>query len=289
MQRSQMKFFRRQELLLIAFVLGFFLAPFSSVRADVILEYFVGSPQGEGVLIEWETASKSNSDGFYLYRSIKPDSDFTRLNIFFLSDSQLGEGVFYSYLDEQVVPGYTYYYQLEAIDLDGSRDIFGPVRVNYQVQLARTPTATLGSGIITATPTLTATSTRGAVDQAQRTPTPSGLILLLPTETVTPSPTSTEAEATTPEPTQTPTLEPLPAFEFLFPAPTATQIASPPALSQQITSEPVLAAKPSAKPLSTRHIVLLIIISVLWIFLFVFIVFLVRNYLYHRGEAEEAD
>jgi hypothetical protein len=291
MQRFQIKRSRRQFFFLMTILLASLLAPLGSGRAEVVLDYFVASAQDEGVLLEWETTTESNSNGFYLYRSTKPDRDFTRLNIFFLSDSEVGEGVFYSYLDEQVIPGYTYYYELDAIDFDGSRVTYGPVRVNFQVQTVNTPTATLRSGLQTATPTLTATSTLGTLNPTQRTPTPTptGLILLLPSATVTPSPTPTEADATTPEPTQTPTLEPLPAFEFLFPAPTATQIPSPTTLAQQISAEPEPAVQPSLKPLTPRHIVLLVIIALLWVFLVAFLVFLIRNYVHHLEEAEEVN
>jgi hypothetical protein len=297
MSKSQLKLRIRQGFFLIAILLVSFFVPLAAVRAEVVLDYFVASAQDDGVLLEWETLSESDSNGFYLHRSTKADSDFTRLNIFFLSDSETGEGVFYSYLDDQVVPGFTYYYKLEAIDFNGSRTMYGPVSVNYKTQSTRTPTATLRGGNATAMPTITQTPTLGTVSATQRTPTPTltptGLVLLLSSQTPslspTPSPSPTPAEDVTVEPTQTPTLEPLPAFEFLFPAPTTTPIASPTALKTQITPEPELSAQTTAEPLTKRHAILLGIILLLWFFLLVFLVFLIRNFALHLEEADEAN
>jgi hypothetical protein len=99
----------------------------------------------------------------------------------------------------------------------------------------------------------------------------------------------TPTQEGTVQPTKTPTLEPLPAFELLFPAPTITPVASPTALQLQITSEPNLAVESTPEPLSKRHIVLLAIIALLWVFLFVFFVFLVKNFFHHFHEADEVN
>jgi hypothetical protein len=291
MSRSLKKSLCLQCFVLIAILWVSFLFPFENARAEIVLDYFIASAQSDGVLLEWETKSESDSNGFYIYRSTLADRDFIRLNIFFLSDSETGEGVFYSYLDDEVTPGYIYYYKLEAIDFNGTRTMYGPISVNYRAQITRTPTATLRGGIATTTPTATRTPTLGTAAATQHTSTPTltptGLVLLLPSPTV--SPTATPEGDVTAEPTRTPTLAPLPIFEFLFPAPTDTPVPSPTALQAQITSEPALAAQPAPEPLSRRHLILLGIIFFLWIFVMVFYIFLVRNFVHYFEEVDEAN
>ena len=223
--------------------------------------------------MEWETSSETNSSGFYLLRSTNMDLNYTRINIYFLSDSEAGEGAYYSYLDDELIPGFVYYYKLEAIDLDGSREFYGPV----------------SAGFMLAAPTITPTPVRTEINQT-RTPTPFGRAtstspgIFTPTQTATGLPrmtitpfSPTISETVSVQPTATPTLEPLPEFEYLFPAPTRTSIVSPtPAISPMPTESSILLSS-QARLLTTRYVFLIGIILILWIFLFVFWVLVIRN------------
>ena len=247
--------------------------PFEGVRAEVVLNYFRANSQVDGILIEWETISETNSSGFYILRSLSQNQGYTRINIFFLSDSEVGEGVFYSYLDDQVAAGTVYYYKLEAIDLDGTSDFFGPVSVGYKLSTGTpTLTGTISAGITATSVTKTPTPTHGTTPQPNLTPTPTrtGINIVLPTATLTPSATITGTISTVP--TETPTLEPLPTFDLIFPAITSTHTVTVTPTPQKILNAETLVSSPTPQPISSRHVFLLSIISLLWLTLAGFVV-----------------
>lgn len=279
-------------LLIIAILVVLLFQPVISVRANVVMNYFKASIQTAGIFLEWETSSESNNIGFYILRSTKLDQDYSRIDVFFLSDSVSGEGVYYSYLDDQVNPGTIYYYKLEVIDLDGSKDYYGPVAAGI---LAQTPTSTV-------TATSSSTPTR-ILYSLTRTPTPIGGITSIPTKSLTPTrteiiniqitqtitPTPTITETVSDVPTATPTLEPLPTIELLFPAPTAT-VTEFPTPSPQITStiqSPLFISQ--SKPLSSRYLFLLGILLLLWISLLIFLVLFLRKLFQSVREVEDGD
>jgi hypothetical protein len=264
--------------------------PHASVRAEVILNYFRASSQSDGILIEWETSSEANSDGFYILRSLRQNQDFTRINIFFLSDSEAGEGVFYSYLDDQVVNGNVYYYKLEAIDQDGSSELFGPVTVGYKLQTATpTLTGTITPGLPITNLTNTPSPTRGLTTQPYVTPTPTrtGSIVELATQTLVPSATITGTITTIAS--ETPTLEPLPTFELIFPAITATRAVTSTSIStpKLLLSEENRVSTIPPQPISSRNVFLLGIIILLWLTLIGFMVLWIWKFFQDDLEVEE--
>jgi hypothetical protein len=262
--------------------------PLAGARAEVVLDYFRATSQADGILIEWETSFESNSSGFYILRSLRQDQDFTRINIFFLSDSEDGEGVFYSYLDDQVSSNTVYYYKLEAIDLDGSRELFGPVSVGYEIQTATsTPTGTITPGLQITNPSNTPSPTNGITAQPNITPTPTqtGTVILSGNQTPIPSATITGTISTIP--TETPTLEPLPTFEFLFPASTSTRAVTATPTSQIIMTEQDTASSQPSQPISSRHVLLLGIIILLWLTLTSFMILLIWKFFQDVPEVEE--
>ena len=72
------------------------------------------------VVLEWETASEVNNEGFFVYRSSKTDGVYQAVN----SDIIAGNGNTntahtYRYEDESVVAGETYFYKLYSRDFNG--------------------------------------------------------------------------------------------------------------------------------------------------------------------------
>jgi hypothetical protein len=86
--------------------------------------------QQPAVVVEWSTASEVDTAGYFLYRSEKPGGPFDRVNqnLIPASNDPLVGGS-YSYEDSGVQAGKTYYYQLEDIELDGSKTIHGPIEI----------------------------------------------------------------------------------------------------------------------------------------------------------------
>lgn len=279
---------RLRIILLIAILVMQIIQPVIRVRAEVVLNYFRATSQIDGILLEWQTSSESNSSGFYILRSTKPNQDYTRLNIYFLSDSETGEGVYYSYLDDQEIPNTTYYFKLEAIDLNGSSVSYGPVSAGFLIQTPTT-TATPTSAQTLTVPVRTPTPTRAITSVISKSPTPTltaTTFTLLP-QTITPSPTLVGTVSG--KPTVTPTLEPLPSLEYLFPASTATSFASITPSPTIIATQPKLASSLRPSPLSPRYVILLGIILLLWAFLLVFLVLLIRILFQSALRVEESD
>ncbi|HZD56711.1 MAG TPA: hypothetical protein VE136_08315 [Anaerolineales bacterium] len=117
---------------------------------------WVNGPEAK-IVINWETASEVDAAGFNIYRSDNPDGPFTRLNrqLIPASGDPLVGGA-YSYVDQSVDAGRSYYYRLEDVDLTGSSTSQGVIQVKAQrgdlveVALAATFFVFGGAGIFAA-------------------------------------------------------------------------------------------------------------------------------------------
>ena len=109
------------------------------VPTAVTLSSFEAMPQGEGILITWETASELDNSGFVLYRSETAEGPYVRLNQAPIPPQNPGMviGAIYTWADENVLPGRTYFYKLEDIDANGVHTFHGPV----STRIATDPTA----------------------------------------------------------------------------------------------------------------------------------------------------
>jgi hypothetical protein len=95
----------------------------------IILVKFTAIGQEERVLLEWETASEPDTEGFNLWRSEAADGEYTRLNTGLIQAQGSGDtGASYEYVDTEVVKDVTYYYKLEDVDTSGVSTFYGPVR-----------------------------------------------------------------------------------------------------------------------------------------------------------------
>ena len=91
---------------------------------------FTATPGNGTVTLVWETATEIDNLGFNLYRSEALDGDYVPLNQT-LIPSQVPPGsptgATYTWVDEDVSSGLTYYYELEDIDVYGNSTRHGPV------------------------------------------------------------------------------------------------------------------------------------------------------------------
>ena len=96
------------------------------------------------LMTTWQTASELNNSGFNLYRGTSPAGPDRRLNDLLIPSQSLGNpgGFTYTWDDSaDLVPGTSYYYWVEDVDVNGAATMHGPVSVDFVV-----PTAvTLGS------------------------------------------------------------------------------------------------------------------------------------------------
>jgi hypothetical protein len=72
--------------------------------------------------------------GFNLYRSTSADGPYVKLNESLIPSQSPGSvlGATYTWVDEDVEPGITYYYKLEDVEVSGVRTLHGPVRASAQ-------------------------------------------------------------------------------------------------------------------------------------------------------------
>lgn len=69
------------------------------------------------ILIQWNTAGELDAAGFNLFRSESPEGTFVPVNANLIpAELDLQTGGSYEYVDQNVEPGLTYYYQLEEFE-----------------------------------------------------------------------------------------------------------------------------------------------------------------------------
>jgi hypothetical protein len=95
------------------------------LAAAVVLYQVVSPPE---IQIEWVTATEYNTAGFNLYRSETPDGEFRQINEKLIpgsDDPALGGQ--YLFLDREVHRGQRYYYVLEDVEYDNTRQRHAPI------------------------------------------------------------------------------------------------------------------------------------------------------------------
>ena len=95
--------------------------------------FLISAATPPAVTVEWSTASELNTAGFNVLRGDNPSGPFTRLNpeVIPASPDPLVGGS-YVYTDTNVIPGQTYYYQLEEVEFGGGASPQGTVVVTAQ-------------------------------------------------------------------------------------------------------------------------------------------------------------
>ena len=106
---------------------------FAPAPTAVTLSSFTATGHDGHVLLEWETASEIDNDGFNIWRAKAETDPYTKLNADPIP-AQGGPttGASYSYDDEAVTNGVTYWYKLEDVDTHGASIFHGPVAATPQ-------------------------------------------------------------------------------------------------------------------------------------------------------------
>lgn len=111
----------------------------------VTLANFSAAQQGDAVLVTWETASELDNLGFNLHRGVDPAGPDRQINAALIPSQSPGSSGGYAYTWEDradLLPGATYFYWLEDVDISGATTMHGPVSVTMQ-----TPTAVTLSSV----------------------------------------------------------------------------------------------------------------------------------------------
>lgn len=94
-----------------------------------VLESF----QKTELTINWTTENEIDIVGFNLYRSDTPDGEFVKINDELIppgDDPFVGSK--HEFVDDDVIRGRTYYYQLEIIDRQGTVTREGPYAISAE-------------------------------------------------------------------------------------------------------------------------------------------------------------
>lgn len=103
---------------------------FYTTGVDLIA--FTATGHDSAILILWETAQEFFNLGFHLYRALSEQGPFMPITDRLIPAELFATmGHVYTYTDQPVIPGATYYYQLEDIDTNGTRTLHDPIRVDW--------------------------------------------------------------------------------------------------------------------------------------------------------------
>jgi len=107
------------------------------------------------ITIAWQTESEQDTAGFNIYRSETENGEFVAINPQLIpSKGSPTIGASYSFTDTTVEPGITYYYQLEDVELNNTRErhsIFSgsAERLDWAHILLATTSVVLGLALFT--------------------------------------------------------------------------------------------------------------------------------------------
>jgi uncharacterized Zn-finger protein len=89
---------------------------------------FTAEGGASSVVLRWETASELEAEGFNVWRARTAGGPYIQLNPSLIpARGNADKGANYSFTDIAVMPGVTYYYKLEDVDLTGAGAFHGPV------------------------------------------------------------------------------------------------------------------------------------------------------------------
>jgi hypothetical protein len=106
----------------------------NTVNIGIVLDYFRARPAEKGVALSWATSAEKNFAGFNLYReSVAAARDSLKSKI---NEKLITGRSPYRFVDKAVKPKSEYRYWLEAVDLNGARETFGPAEVRLPTKPA---------------------------------------------------------------------------------------------------------------------------------------------------------
>ncbi len=93
----------------------------STSTAVVLSSFKAATPSPGTITLNWATGSEVNTAGFNIYRAENADGPYVRINAQLIpASTNAVTGASYEYQDTSaVLPGKTYYYQLEDVELNG--------------------------------------------------------------------------------------------------------------------------------------------------------------------------
>lgn len=92
------------------------------------LSEFKAKPNSRTVILQWSTASETETIGFNIYRAESENGVYDKINDALIpAQGASTQGASYEFTDTNVQNRKTYYYKLEDVDLNGKSTMHGPV------------------------------------------------------------------------------------------------------------------------------------------------------------------
>ncbi|MFN2169399.1 MAG: S8 family serine peptidase, partial [Anaerolineae bacterium] len=114
------------------------------VPTAIDLASFAAEAQDGAIQVTWETVEEIDNLGFDLYRATSRDGARTQLNDTLIPNQVAPgspTGAVYTWLDDDVEAGLTYYYWLEDVDASGAITRHGPVQATLSALVFETEEA----------------------------------------------------------------------------------------------------------------------------------------------------
>jgi hypothetical protein len=106
----------------------------STMNIGITLDYMRARANEKGVVVSWATSAERDFAGFNLYReSAGGAADANRVK---LNDELITGRSPYRFVDRGIRAGHSYKYWLEAVDLSGARETFGPAEIELGLKPA---------------------------------------------------------------------------------------------------------------------------------------------------------
>lgn len=102
------------------------------------MDSFTAMGHPTGVTLNWVTTSELDMLGFHIYRAESEAGTQSRITTTMIPSQGNPMGGSYEYEDSTAAVGTTYFYWLEAVNMDGSTQRFGPVSATPMVPTAVT-------------------------------------------------------------------------------------------------------------------------------------------------------
>ncbi len=100
------------------------------VEYPIELSAFQAQVHGGMVVLNWVTQSETNNLGFYVYRSESKEGDYQRVNATLIPGAGNADRVnHYTFTDNDITVGKTYYYKLADVNYNGKQVYHGPISV----------------------------------------------------------------------------------------------------------------------------------------------------------------
>jgi len=82
----------------------------------------------DGIWLNWSTLAGTENLGFDIYRSLTDMGNYSLINENVIPVSNSSQGIHnYTFFDQNVEPGQTYYYQIADVSLSGQTTMYGPI------------------------------------------------------------------------------------------------------------------------------------------------------------------